>query len=164
MKLRRIIFLLISVVLMLEKINAVENIIGSPKSQYEKKEEKIVEIKNVTSQSEFIQGSVIQIQDENGFVIYEFTTPKESYIIEGLDNGKYYLVQLSTPEGYELNLEKKEFEISDENTEVEILNNESVTLPGNMSSNSVLLISMAMLDITIIIGVIVYVKKSKIKK
>ena len=54
-----------------------------------------VKVKNLNESKEYVGGSVIQIQDESGFILYEFTTPREEYVIEGLSKGKYYLVQTS---------------------------------------------------------------------
>lgn len=164
MKIRKVILFLLAF-LVIRGANAADKITGTPISKYEgTSKESVVEIKNITSEKEIISGSVMQIQDENGFVLYEFTMPKEAYVIEGLSEGKYYLVQLSVPDEYDINSNKVSFTVDSEKTEVEMLNDRSIILPGDMSSNSILLISVAMLNITIIIGVFVYVKKSKAKK
>ena len=163
MKFKKVIFALL--LLSFVFVNVKAEITGSPISRYEEGEsENIVKVKNLSETNEYIGGSVVQIQDENGFILYEFTTPKEEYVVEGLNEGKYYLVQTAVQDEYELNNNKVSFNVTSGTTEVEILNERSIVMPGNMSSNSILLISMAMLDITIIIGVIVYVKKNKIKQ
>ena len=158
MKKKRIIFLLV-LFLIITPIMA-EEIDDNKENDIQS----IVKIKNINKENEYVSGSVLQIQNENGFVLQEFTSSREDFVLENLEEGKYYLVQLSAPNEYDLNPNKVEFSVKEGTTEVQIINERSIILPGDMSANSILLISMAMLDITIIIGVIVYVKKNKIKQ
>lgn len=158
MKVKRIILLLV-LFLIITPIRAEEIA-----DNQENDTQSIVKIKNINKEDEYVSGSVLQIQNENGFILQEFTSSREDFVLENLEEGKYYLVQLSAPNEYDLNPNKVEFSVKEGTTEVQIINERSIILPGDMSANSILLISMAMLDITIIIGVIVYVKKNKIKQ
>ena len=158
MKVKRIILLLV-LFLIITPIRAEEIA-----DNQENDTQRIVKIKNINKEDEYVSGSVLQIQNENGFILQEFTSSREDFVLENLEEGKYYLVQLSAPNEYDLNPNKVEFSVKEGTTEVQIINERSIILPGDMSANSILLISMAMLDITIIIGVIVYVKKNKIKQ
>lgn len=161
MKFRKIV-LILSLIVMSKSIYALEDITGVPSSKFENNDNvNIVKIKNLTKENEYIEGSKFQIQDENGFVIFEYDTPKEEYIVKGLTPGKYYLTQVDVPDEYDLNYSKVSFEVIEGINEVQFLNQRSIILPGDMSSNSILLISIAMLNITIIIGVFIYVKKFK---
>lgn len=80
-----------------------------------------------------------------------WNTGKEPKIILGLEKGKYYLTELSAPEGYELNKEKIEFEVKadGETTEVTIKNNLKVEVPDTLSSRSTLLLTVGTLLIFI---------------
>ena len=65
-----------------------------------------------------------------------------------------------------LNKEKIEFEVDgiEEVVKVEMKNNIEVKVPDTLSSRSALLITISMFDIFLGIGIITYVKKSKIKE
>ena len=160
MNFKKVILVLI-LLLIIFPINAEES---SDLTEDNQEIETVLKIKNITKDNEYIVGSVLQIQDENGFVIDQFTTSSEEYTIENIEDGTYYLVQISVPNEFDLNPDRISINISEGINNAEILNERSIILPGDMSSNSILLISMAMLDITIVIGVIVYVKKNKVKK
>ena len=117
-----------------------------------------------------LAGAVLQLQDKDGNIVldskqkkYEWTTTDEIYTIEGLPKGTYYLVEVSSPEGYALNKEKIEFVVDDETyvIEVEMKNDVEVKVPDTLSSKSALLITISMFDIFLGIGIVIYVKKNK---
>lgn len=137
-----------------------------PKSNVNVSEDNIaIEISNIDdSTKEKIVGSKLQIQDATGKVLYEWETTSETYVIDELDAGTYYLVQLSVPKGYKLNEEKIEFIVGSEPIKLEI-SNEMLKTDSKvvLTSNSILLF-VAMFDIALGIGIVTYVKKIKTEK
>lgn len=126
-----------------------------------------VKISNIDSSTgKLLAGSKLQIQDEDGEILYEWITTEEEYIIDDLEEGKYYLVVLNPAEGYESENEKIEFAVDYDEGElkIEVENVPVVKVPNTLSSSSILLLSVAMIDIAIGIWIIVYVKKNKVKE
>lgn len=165
MKLKR---LLIAIVMFafVGSIYAESEVQGFPKSEYEDTifSHNRVEISNKNEDGEYIKDSKIQIQDEEGKVIYEFSTPKEDYVIERLEEGTYYLVQTSVPADYELNSNKIKFEVNNSVVNLEIVNKKTPQKNEAMTPGNTMLLFMAMLNITIGLGILGYVKSKKIKK
>lgn len=123
-----------------------------------------VEISNIDSATkEFIIGSKFQIQDENGNVLHEWESTAEAYVIDDLGEGKYYLVQIEVPDEYKLLEEKIEFLIENESLQLEISNELIKEEKKVLGSNSILL-SVAMFDLALGIGIATYVKKNKTTK
>ena len=126
-----------------------------------------VKISNIDSSTgKLLAGSKLQIQDEDGEILCEWVTTEEEYIIDDLEEGKYYLVVLNSAEGYESKNEKIEFAVNydEEELKIEVENVPVVKVPDTLSSGSILLLSIAMIDIAIGIWIIVYVKKNKVKE
>lgn len=132
-------------------------------------EEKSIDVKisniDLSTKKQLI-GSKLSIEDEEGNTLYDWESKEEEFIITDLDEGTYYLVVLSVPEGYEVKEEKIEFTVDYDLDEIEVKveNNVVVAVPNTLSSGSILLLSIAMIDIAIGIWIIVYVKKSKVKE
>ena len=123
-----------------------------------------------------LPGATLEIQDKYGKVVKYCTNEKgkknqpciwtstdKPYEIEGMPNGKYYLIETLAPEGYVLNKEKVEFIVDGKKAvvEVEMKNELEVKVPDTLSARSTLLIAISMFDIALGIGILTYVKKSK---
>lgn len=104
------------------------------------------------------------IVDENGKAIYEWVSGEEPHYIYGLPVGKYYLKEVKSPEGYALSEEIVAFEVKGDGTVTEVImeNALEVKVPDTLSSRSVLLLFIGMIDIALGIGILLYVKKNKV--
>lgn len=124
---------------------------------------------SVVNQKE-LPGATLRILDENkeplkdeSGNLYEWVSTDEPHYIEGLPAGKYYLQELIAPEGYVLSDEIVEFEVKEDGsiTEVIMENDLQVEVPDTLSSRSILLLVIGMIDIALGIGILLYVKKNK---
>ena len=86
--------------------------------------------------------------------------------IIGLNKGKYYLKETIAPEGFVLNQEMVEFEVTANGTtgKVEMKNELIVEVPNTLSTKSAMLVAIAMFDIALGIGILVYVKRNRIEE
>ncbi|MBQ9071674.1 MAG: hypothetical protein IJY25_00755 [Bacilli bacterium] len=130
---------------------------------------KRVEISILGEDNQLLSGVKFQIQDKNGNIFYEEETTEEIFVFEQMELGTYYLVQVSTLEGYAKNTEKIEFVVSEESetVKVELINKLETEKEETKKQKDVfgmelpLLSSIAMFDIALVIGIIVYVRKNK---
>lgn len=126
-----------------------------------------------------LPGATLEIQDEEGIVVKyckdangnenkacKWVSTDEAYVIEGMPNGTYYLVETLAPKGYVLNKEKVKFVVDGNKSivEVEMKNELEVEVPDTLSSRSALLVAISMFDIALGIGILTYVKKNKIEE
>ena len=93
------------------------------------------------------------------------STDKPTKVV-GLPKGKYFLSETLAPNGYELNKNMVSFEVKADGsvTEVEMVNELEVEVPDTLSARSALLLTIAMIDIALGIGIITYVKKNKLEQ
>lgn len=124
---------------------------------------------SVVDQKE-LPGATLRILDGNKEPLmdpegkpYEWVSTEEPHYIEGLAPGIYYLEEVYAPEGYVLSNELVEFEVKDDGsiTEVVMENDLEVEVPDTLSSRSILLLAIGMIDIALGIGILLYVKKNK---
>ena len=138
---------------------------------------KILKVNSVDKKG--LAGAALEVQDENGNIIKYCTDAKgnknteckwesttEPYEISGLPVGKYYLIETKAPAGYELNTKKTEFIVESTSDEIEVIleNQLEVEVPDTLSSRSALLLTIAMFDIALGIGIMTYVKKNKVEE
>ena len=164
MKLKRVVVLLI--VLFLPIFASAENsITGTELKKYKEgtDSDSRVEIKNIDTNNEYVLGSKFQIWDENGFVEFEFESTNDSYVIEGLDAGVYYLVQIDASEKYIFNSNKIKFEVKDEVLKIEFKNEIKKTSNTDVSPIGILIVLIGMVNVSLLVGISVYVKKRKAK-
>ena len=93
------------------------------------------------------------------------STDKPTTVV-GLPIGKYYLKEVIAPEGYVLSDKMVQFEVKSngKKTEVKMTNELEVEVPNTLSTRSALLLTIAMFDIALGIGMLIYVKKNKNKE
>ena len=121
-----------------------------------------------------LPGATLEIQNEKGEIVKycsdeeknnecKWVSTEESYVVEGLPNGTYYLVETIAPKGFVLNKEKVKFTVDGKTaiSYVQMENELEVEVPDTLSSRSVLLVAISMFDIALGIGIINYVKKNK---
>ncbi len=79
-----------------------------------------IQITKIDQNNNTIPGCTFELKDANGKVIYTGTTDKDGILsFDNLEQGKYYLQEVSAPEGYEM---KKDA------VEIDVPNNKIVTL------------------------------------
>lgn len=114
--------------------------------------------KLIAETNEPLEGATLRVEDADGNTIDEWVSTREAHVIKNLPYGTYYLVEIAAPEGYVLSTEKVEFVISKTSSDEKVsIHN----VPDTIANKSALLISFAMFDIALGIGILVYVNKRK---
>ena len=107
---------------------------------------------------------LITFSDDEDAEACTWATTDKAYIFEGMPVGKYYLIEELAPEGYSKNKEKTLIEVKDTGAVKEkiLMKNElKAPIPATLNARTVLLLTVAMFDISLGIGIMLYVKKSK---
>ena len=77
----------------------------------------VVEISKVdVTTGEELAGAHLELKDEKGNLIEAWVSTNESYVIEGLEPGKYTLTEVIAPDGYELSKETVTFVVKEDGT------------------------------------------------
>lgn len=160
------------------KFEVTEDDVNVPVLMYNEKNKVKISKKSIVNKEE-LPGATLEIQDKDGNIVKfctdvngkkntecKWVSTDKPYEIEGMPNGKYYLIETQAPEGYVLNKEKIEFVVDGTKliVDVEMTNELEVKVPDTLSSRSTLLIAISMFDIALGIGLLTYVKKNKVQE
>lgn len=128
-------------------------------------EKSVVEIsKQDATTGEELPGATLKLTDEKGEIVDEWVSTDKPYIIKGLKDGKYKLTETIAPEGYTLSTKTVEFEVKDGKVDKPVvMENELTPVPSTGGTRSTLLLFVAMLDIALGIGIINYVRKTRLQ-
>ena len=88
-----------------------------------------------------LAGAVLVIKDENGEIVYKFTTTTSSEVITDLENGTYTLEEISAPDGYIKSDKVIRFTIDDDHLSHQITfeNAKEVYVPDTASVGSIIM-------------------------
>lgn len=97
---------------------------------------RIVKVDGETGEN--LSGATMQLKNENGEVVYTWTTTEEAYVIEDIAPGKYYLSETNAPEGYVLSTEVVEIIINENGgtQTITFYNTPEVEVPNTATSIS----------------------------
>lgn len=138
------------------------------KDQVINMKDKIVEISktDITTGKE-LEGAKLQIIDENGKIVEEWTSTKETHKVTGLEEGKKYtLVEITAPNGYEVS-ENIEFEVTydKENQKIQMKDKPIITESPKTSDDGKIEIAIILFIFAILCILFQFVKDNKhIKK
>ncbi len=140
-------------------------------------ENKVIEVKMTNEKSEIeiskqdattgkeLPGATLKLTDEKGEIVDEWVSTDKPYIIKGLKDGKYKLTETIAPEGYTLSTKTIEFEVKEGKVDKPVvMENELTPVPSTGGTRSTLLLFVAMLDIALGIGIINYVRKTRLQR
>lgn len=135
---------------------------------YNKKEEidkpeSIIKITKVNGETgENLAGATLVLKDANGNEIATWTTTAETYIIENVEPGKYYLSETSAPEGFVLSTEVVEIIVTEDGGTqiITFYNTPEIEVPNTSSTISKIAIIFGVITMGIG-GSIVYINLRK---
>lgn len=112
-----------------------------------------------------LAGATLQLEDENGNVLYTWVTTEEEYVIKDIKPGKYYLYETKAPEGYVLSEEIMVITVTEEGGDqiVTFFNTPYVEVPDTASNKSMLMIIIGLVTLTVG-GSIIYTNLRKEEK
>ena len=125
----------------------------------------LISKQDITSKKE-LYGAYLEVYKEDGTLVEGWTSGKEPHVIEGLEKGKYYLIETQAPDEYVLSSEKIEFEIDEngnlKNGEKVIMYNEKKPyIPVDITSSFKSITTSIIGIITMVFGAIVIKKNYK---
>ncbi len=77
-------------------------------------------ISKVDEQGQTLAGAKLEIYNESGDKVYEFTSEDTPTVIEKLEAGRYTLREVDVPDGYQLNKEPVSFEVAVDTTNLQV--------------------------------------------
>lgn len=123
---------------------------------YNKKEviekESILRIVKINGETgERLAGATLQLEDENGNVLYTWETTTEEYVINDIKPGKYYLYETKAPEGFVLSDEIMVITVTEDGGDqiVTFFNTPFVEVPDTADNKSILMIIVGIVTLTI---------------
>lgn len=122
-------------------------------------------IKTDIESGKMVRGAVLAVVDSSGAEIHRFTTTDQPYYLN-LVAGNYLLVEISSPDGYELNEDKIPFTVTDDGViaKVEMKNTPTTQVPNTASNVSIYLYTIGIMILIIGIGVIYTTTRTNKKK
>ena len=125
----------------------------------------LISKQDITSKKE-LYGAYLEVYKEDGTLVEGWTSGKEPHVIEGLEKGKYYLIETQAPDEYVLSSERIEFEIDEngnlKNGEKVIMYNEKKPyIPVDITSSFKSITTSIIGIITMVFGAIVIKKNYK---
>lgn len=122
-------------------------------------------IKTDIQSGKAVSGAVLAVVDSTGAEVSRWTTTEQPQYLN-LVAGNYTLVEISSPEGYELNQDKIPFTVTDDGTivKVEMKNTPTTPVPNTASNIPVYLYIIGAMILVIGVGVIYATTRSNKKK
>lgn len=147
-------------------INSESTVIISKKSATDSKELPGATLQILNSNKEVMACKIINSEGkEEELEDCKWVSGDKPVNVVGLSEGKYFLKEISAPDGYAINESMIEFEVKyGETSQIEMVDELEVDVPNTLSTRSAMIIAIAMFDIALGIGLINYVKKTKTAK
>lgn len=125
--------------------------------------ESVIKISKVNGETgEMLSGATLALKDEKGQIIETWTTTTEDFIIKNVKPGKYYLSEISAPEGFVLSTEVVEIMVTEDGGTVIVTfyNTPIVEVPNTLDTTSKTLLTLGFIA-TILGGSIILITLRK---